>query len=362
MADSGVLRAARVVTPAGVTGPAEVVVGDGRVVAVVPARGPVPDVTLCPGFVDLQCNGWADLDVAAARGGDWERFDAWLAAGGVTTWCPTLVTAPLEAYDVRIAAIARARAERVGAPAPGIAGAHLEGPFLGGAPGAHRRDWVVPVDPAFLARHGADLAVVTLAPEAAGAPEAVRALTASGVLVSLGHSTASFEQSVAMADAGARLVTHCFNAMGPLHHRAPGLAGAALGDDRLAVSLIADGIHVHPSVVRTTFRAKGPGRVALVSDAVAWEAMPDARLVDGAPRRRDGTLAGTCLSLARAVANLVRWGVPLDEAVAAAATTPAALVGLGDRGTVAPGRRGDLVALDTDLRPCATWVAGTQVA
>jgi N-acetylglucosamine-6-phosphate deacetylase len=234
-----------------------------------------------------------------------------------------------------------------------IAGAHLEGPFLGGAPGAHPLKFLRPPDLEWLERLPDIVNIVTLAPEPPGALDAIRLLSARGVLVSLGHSTATYEETVAAVDAGARLVTHCFNGMGALHHRAPGLVGAALTDDRLAVSLITDLVHVHSAAVSLVFRSKSATRVALVTDAVAWEGGGDA------PRLADGTLMGSTLTADAAIRNVVqRCGVSLLDAVRAAATTPADLLGLSDRGRVEPGARADLVALNPDLTVQATWVQG----
>ena len=200
---------------------------------------------------------------------------------------------------------------------------------------------------------------MTLAPELPGAVEAIASLSARGVLVSLGHSACSAETALAAADAGARLVTHLGNAMGPLHHRAPGLLGAALADERLAVSVIADLVHTHPVFVRMAFTAKGASGVALVTDAVAAPPGPDP------PRLADGTLAGSVLTMPGALSNAVHAStVSLPDAVTAASTTPARLLGLDDRGAIAPGRRADLVALETvddgSWRVASVWVAGTR--
>jgi N-acetylglucosamine-6-phosphate deacetylase len=184
------------------------------------------------------------------------------------------------------------------------------------------------------------------------------------VLVSLGHSTASYEQTIEATGAGARLVTHCFNGMGQLHHREPGLIGAALTDDRLAVSLIADLVHVHPAAISLVFRAKGADRVALVTDAVAWARGTVGEAVhmtfDGtAARLADGTLAGSALTMDAAVRNVVEHcGVSLLDAIHAATATPAQLLGLEDRGEISPGRRADLVAIGPDLTVESTWVRG----
>jgi N-acetylglucosamine-6-phosphate deacetylase len=249
---------------------------------------------------------------------------------------------------------------------PAVLGAHLEGPFIGGAPGAHRRQFIVPFDHEWLGALPDCVRVVTLAPELPGAAAVIEALAGRGVTVALGHSAASYSEAVAGAGAGARLVTHCFNGMPALHHRRPGMVGAALADDRLAVSLIADLVHVHPAVLRLAFRAKGAARVVLVTDAVAWEA-PDVRdlgvrVVDGAPRLPDGTLAGSALTMDQAVRNVVQHaGVPVLDALRAASTTPAEVVGAVGHGRIAAGARADLVALDARLGVVGTWIGGEHV-
>lgn len=349
------IAAATIVTPTGLHGPGAVVVDDGRIVDIEPSRGlePTPSRILAPGFIDIQVNGVGAIDVANAEGPDWDDLDASLLAQGVTTWCPTLVSAPLERFAAPLERIASAAARTGSTVRPDIAGAHLEGPFLGGAPGAHPLKYLRAPDLDWLRGLPDIVRVVTIAPEVADAIEAIRLLAARGVLVSLGHSTATYEQALAAIDAGARLVTHCFNGMGPLHHREPGLIGAALTDDRLSVSLITDLIHVHPAGVALVFRAKGPARVALVTDAVAWGGEGDA------PRLPDGTLMGSTLTADGAVRNAVqRCGVSLVNAVHAASTTPADLLGLVDRGRIEPGARADLVALHPDLTVQTVWVAG----
>lgn len=349
------IPAATIVTPFGLHGPGAVVVDDGRIVDIEPARGldTTPARILAPGFIDLQVNGIGPIDVAGAEGDDWDELDMRLLAQGVTTWCPTLVSAPLDRFARPLERISVAAGRADGRVRPVIAGAHLEGPFLGGAPGAHPLKFLQPPDLEWLASLPDIVRVVTLAPETARALDAIRLLSGRGVLVSLGHSTATYEETLAAIDAGARLVTHCFNGMGPLHHREPGLIGAALTDDRLAVSLITDLIHVHPAAVSLVFRSKSAQRVALVTDAVAWEGGGDA------PRLADGTLMGSTLTADAAIRNAVqRCGISLADAVRAAATTPADLLGLADRGRIEPGARADLVALNADLTVETTWVLG----
>lgn len=317
-------------------------------------------LVLAPGFVDLQVNGIDDIDFASADADGWRRAGRAQLERGVTAYCPTFVTAPLDEYPSKLERVRAAQLEAQELSLPVIIGAHLEGPFLGGAPGAHPVALVRNADCDWL-RHMLDtfpgiVAVVTLSPEADPGFAATRLLRERGVNVALGHSTATYEQTLAAAAAGAGLVTHVFNGMGPLHHREPGLAGAALDDDRLTATLIADLVHVHPAVLRLAIHRKP--NLALVTDAVAVGAGHASADTD-APRLADGTLVGSTLSMDRAVRNIVGLGVPVERAVEMATTIPARALGLTDRGRIAPGMRADLVALDPEsLAVRAVWLAG----
>jgi N-acetylglucosamine-6-phosphate deacetylase len=242
---------------------------------------------------------------------------------------------------------------------------HLEGPFLS-TPGAHRPELLAAVDLDWLARLPSLVRLVTLAPELPGAIDAIRLLAGRGVLVALGHTHASPDAVDAATTAGARLVTHLFNAMSGLHHREPGVAGAALADDRLACSLIADLVHVEPGALKIAFRALGPERAVLVTDAVAWRGSSvgplQVHMASGAPRLADGTLAGSALTMDQAIRNVVdRCGVSLADAVAAGSTVPAHLLGLDDRGAISVGRRADFVALDDAGTVDGVWLAGERM-
>jgi len=359
------IRAAGVLLPGGIAGPVEVdVAGDGRIAGVRPSTDPGDGTLLAPGFVDLQVNGVDDVDVADAGERGWRRLGALLAATGVTAWLATVVTRPLDRYDAPLRGVAEARAIDAG---PVVLGAHLEGPFLGGRPGAHDPRAIVPFDHGWLAGLPDVVRMVTLAPELPGACQAIRALVDRGIVASLGHSAADAATAEAAIEAGARMATHLFNAMAPLHQREPGIAGAVLADDRVVAGVIADRVHVHPALLCTAFRAKGPRRIALVTDAVAWRAGHLAgagvSLVDGAPRLADGTLAGSALTMDGAIRNVVDAAhVPLGDALVAASTTPATLLGAHDRGLVEVGRRADLVLLERDgLSVVRTLVAGRVV-
>lgn len=344
---------------------ATLTVEDGTIVDIVPGGGPGRRELVAPGFIDLQVNGVDDVDCSDTDDDGWHRAGELLAATGVTGWLPTLVSQPLERYGPQLADIEAARRRR--GPGPTVLGAHLEGPFLGGQPGAHRPDAIVPVDLGWLAALPETVRVVTLAPEQADANEAIEVLRDRGIVVSLGHSAADHATAVTAVDAGATMVTHLFNAMGPLHHRAPGLTGAALADDRVVAGLIADLVHVHPALLRTAFRTKGADRIALVTDGVGWRAgrlaALDIALVDGAPRLADGTLAGSALTMDQAVRNVVdAAGVDPLDAIRSASTTPARLLGDDTRGRITPGARADLVVLDRDdLSVRRTIVGGETV-
>jgi N-acetylglucosamine-6-phosphate deacetylase len=315
------------------------------------------DALLVPGYLDLQVNGVGDVDLATADAAGWDRARRRLLDAGTTGFCATFVSAPLPTYDAVLARAAAARGQ-VSSGAE-MLGVHLEGPFLGNAPGAHPRSLLRLADVDWLARILDDrpglIALVTLAPEADPGFAATRMLSERGVVVALGHSSADYDDARAAAAAGATVVTHLFNGMGPFHHRAPGLAGAALTDARLTPTLIADLVHVHAAALRVAISAKRS--IALVTDAVATRD----RDVD-AVRLTDGTLAGSTLSLDRAVANVVGLGVPVARAVEMASTIPAEVLGLTDRGRLAPGHRADVVALDPrSLAVRAVWLEGEPI-
>jgi N-acetylglucosamine-6-phosphate deacetylase len=317
---------------------------------------------LAPGFVDLQVNGIDEVDVACADGADWNRLDSLLVAQGVTTWCPTLVTMPLDEYAAPLDRIAAAMS-RPGLR-PAIAGVHLEGPFLGGAPGAHRRDQIIDIDMDWLTAVPAHVAMVTLAPEQPRATAAIELLRQRGVLASIGHTVADDGRLDLGVSHGATMVTHLFNGMSGLHHRTPGVAAWVLTHPTIAASIIADGVHVHPRMVLLAFRSLGPDRAVLVTDSVAWRSRrvgpSDIELRDGAPRLPDGTLAGSTLTMDRAIRLCVAAGVELGTALRAASANPACLLGLSDRGQVAVGKRADLVALSSSCEIDAVWIGGQR--
>ncbi|RBI82875.1 N-acetylglucosamine-6-phosphate deacetylase [Rhodosalinus halophilus] len=353
----------------------------GRVADVVPQAMLPPDVPrealgggiLAPGFVDLQVNGGAGLMLGEAGGvDDLRRIAEAHARRGATAILPTLISDTPDATERAVALVA----EAVRAGVPGIAGLHLEGPHLDPRKaGAHDPRHLRPMEADDLDRLQSAAAalpalMVTLAPEAATEAQ-VRALAGSGAVVALGHSGCDAATARRYVDAGARVVTHLFNAMAPMGHRAPGLAGAALSEGRLDAGVIADGHHVDPLMLGVAMRAKaGPGALFLVSDAMAPAGTEAARFELGgrAVRRAggrlvlsDGTLAGADLDLARAVRVMTAAGAAPEGALAMATAIPARVAGL-DAGAIAPGTAADLVHLDDGLNLQAVWRGGRRIA
>jgi N-acetylglucosamine-6-phosphate deacetylase len=375
------LAAPRALLDGALSGPVVVSVDGAGAIAGVDQRPPhdgdvvlEPGGVLTAGMVDLQLNGAAGVDLAAAGDAGWDRVAAHVAAHGVTAFCPTFITAPLERL-VELVGESAAQARRLaGRPVSQPVGAHLEGPFLSPArPGAHQREAMrLPDAHAIDAVIGVEgLRLVTLAPELDGGHEAIRRLRAAGVRVSIGHSDATAAQVADAARAGATLVTHLFNAQRPFAHREPGVAGRALVDERLTCGLIVDLHHVAADAVKLAFAA-APGRIALVSDAVAAAGMPPGpfahgplrafAVAGGPPVLADATFAGSALHLDEAVRNAVSAGVGRAAALTAATAVPAAAAGLHDRGEIVVGRRADLAWWDPELRVRRVWIGGAEAA
>ena len=316
---------------------------------------------LAPGFIDLHVHALDGAGVLAPDVADAAGLGRALARRGVTAFAPTTVTSPVPAL-IQILAGLPAADTVIGAR---FLGAHLEGPWLSPArPGAQPREHLAAPDVESLARllDAGAVAMVTIAGELPGALPVITAASDAGVVVGLGHTDATYDEVRAAVDAGARHVTHCFNAMSPLHHREPGMAGAALELPGLTVEAIADGAHLHPAVVRLLWRARGAREICLVSDAVdLGDGEGLQRGPDGALRRPDGVLAGSGIGLDSAVRNAVAWGIPLADALTMASTTPADALGRRDIGRLAVGTAADLVLLDRDLAVHTVVVAGQVV-
>jgi N-acetylglucosamine-6-phosphate deacetylase len=357
---------------------AALVVEDGRVVGIVPAdsapageRIALEGGTLAPGFVDLQVNGGGGVMLNDAPGpGGIRTICAAHARLGSTGLLPTLIT---DRPEVTRAAIAGG-IEAAQAGVPGFLGLHLEGPHLDPRrQGAHDPALIRPMEHADLdllceAARRLPALLVTLAP-AGATPGQVAALCAAGAVVSLGHSDAGIDEARAYFAAGARSVTHLFNAMSPLGHREPGLVGAALDACEVRAGLIADGVHVLPEALRVALAAKrGADGIYLVTDAMAPAGtemtefrLGGRRILRGGGRLtlEDGTLAGADLDFATAIRVLVREvGIGPARALRMATAVPAAVIGAAARGRLAPGLPADLVHLGPGLELRGVWRGG----
>ena len=361
---------------------AALLIQGGRVEGIVhqartPAAAKVQNIgpgLLAPGLVDLQVNGGGgvllnDAPSAATMG----QIAAAHARLGTTSILPTLITDTPSHSAAAIAAAVAAVQQDV----PGVAGLHLEGPHLSVVrKGAHEAALIRPMEETDLAQLVAAMRslpalMMTLAVESV-TPDQIARLTAAGVMVSLGHSNASYDQVQAAVRAGARSATHLFNAMSQMGNREPGLVGAVLDLGDLSAGVIADGFHVHPAALRAAFRAKrGPGALYLVSDAMATIGSDlqsfslNGRTVyraDGRVTLADGTLAGADIDLLSGVRYAIgHLEQDCEEALARATRVPARLIGLADRGHLTPGARADILHLDDGLQLKAVWQGGTRL-
>src|SRR5438067_3847533 len=310
--------------------PGDVEVADGRVVGL--GLGGGGRGLAIPGFVDLQVNGFGGVDFLDADAGGYRRAGEALLETGVTAYLPTLITTPEQQLRAAMAEVPNGNAR------PRVLGMHLEGPFLSpNRLGTHEASARRDPDPALLDRllAAGPVRLMTLAPELPGADILIDRLVESGVVASLGHTDATAAEANAAFDRGARSVTHLFNAMRPFLHRDPGIVGAALTRDDVVVSIILDGIHLAPETALTAWRA-ARGRLALVTDAITGAGAADGsyslgnldvHVHEGTVRGPDGVLAGSVLTMIEALRNLLELGVPFGDAVQAATSTPARVLG-----------------------------------
>ena len=338
-------------------GPRRIVFADDGLIESIDKYVGIPECALvCPGFVDIQMNGFNDVHVANASTQDLERLDQSLLGYGTTSWLGTIVTAPLDAMSASLTSL---HDSFLSGQVQGFVGIHVEGPFLGAAPGAHPVKHIIACDMQWISQLVSSVRLVTVAPEQTGVIAAISALRKRAITVSLGHSRPTKTQYEEAVNAGASMVTHLFNGMSGVHHRDPGLATWALIDDQMSCGLIADGVHVDTDAVQLAFRAAG-NRICLVSDAVSWKTSsgprPGVEIRNGAPRLVDDTLAGSCTPLGECVQRVVTdCGVPLQTALASATSIPADLVGLKQFGRIRSGQKADLLALDSDLSVLKAW-------
>ncbi|MCW2131258.1 N-acetylglucosamine-6-phosphate deacetylase [Arthrobacter sp. VKM Ac-2550] len=324
---------------------------------------------LVPGFVDMHCHGGGG---GSFDDGDTSRGPLTHLAHGTTSLLGSLVANPLEVLEATLRRLA------LDAPASATAkGFHLEGPFLAASHcGAHNPDFLtaptVEAVDRLVEAGGGLLRQVTIAPELDPGFAAIRRLVDHKVAIAVGHTDADYDTARAAFDAGASILTHAFNAMNGLHHRAPGPVAAAFDSPHVTLELIADGHHVHDAMLRLAFQA-APGRVALITDAMAAAGCRDGsyhlgslpvEVNDGVGRLPPGgPIAGSTLTMDAAVRRALAAGIPLPEAVAAATSVPAGAAGLdsGGAGNLAVGSPADLILLDQNLRPHRIWQAGQEL-
>ena len=367
------LYAEHAVTPDGVRNDVAVRVSAGRIVEVTTGMRSDSDHSaewILPGFIDLHVHGGGGYSVHSPD--EVAKLSTFLPQTGVTAYLPTLSTSAPDATLTFLRAVKDAQRGSSDAGAE-IVGSHLEGPFLskerkGAQPEAHIR---VPdeteVDAWIEASQGT-LSRVSLAPEVPNARRIIALLAAHGVGVSIGHSNATYEEACEAVEWGAVSTTHTYNAMSPLDHRRPGVVGLALTHPRVTAELISDGVHVHPIAALLLIRAKGPERVAVVTDGVPPMALPPGThkwrdrevMSDGvAVRDKAGNLTGSATGMDGALRNLVNWGVSVQAAAQMLSTTPARLARVDNRkGHIATGYDADLVLLDDQLRPLSTFCRG----
>jgi N-acetylglucosamine-6-phosphate deacetylase len=366
-----------------------VVLDGGRIASIstrdssaVPAGAPIldfPEATLAPSFFDIHIHGAAGHDVMEATPEALAAIGTFLASRGTARFLSTTVTAPIDVTLRAVAGLARLIARQGNQAAPTAAvplGIHLEGPFLSHAKrGVQPAKYLLDPDIALFDRiyDAADghVRLITLAPELPGAPQLAAHAAACGVRVSLGHSNATAAETHAAIAAGATSATHTFNAMRPLDHREPGILGAVLTCDSLFAELICDGIHSAPEIARLWWRAKGPNRAILVTDAMSAAGMPDGEYrlggltvqVANGRAMCDGVLAGSVLTLDRALQNFLAFtGATLEQGLRLLTGNPAALTGFqAEAGSLAPGSPANLVAVTPDGHLAASFLNGVPV-
>ncbi len=338
-------------------------------------------MTVVPGFVDVHIHGAGGHDVMEGDARALDRITSTVARHGTTSIVATTVTAPIEDTCRSLKGIAQYIRAHENAESDGLAaeilGVHLEGPFISKARrGVHPPDALAKPSVATLGKfiEAADglVKIVTLAPELPGALELIAAAVAAKIVAAIGHTDADYQQARAAIHAGARHAVHMYNAMRPFEHRDPGVVGAILTDPEVTAEVIADLVHVAGPAIQVLIGTKGFDTVLLVSDGIAATGMPDGKyrlgnfevsVKDGVARNSEGKLAGSTLTMDRALRNIVGIGVPLQDAVRMATVLPARRLGLaGKKGIIAVGADADLVALTPDLRVAGVMTRGAGLA
>ncbi|MBM7565086.1 N-acetylglucosamine-6-phosphate deacetylase [Paenibacillus sacheonensis] len=327
---------------------------------------------LIPGMIDVHIHGADGFDMMDGTARSLEAVSAACARTGCTSFLATSVSSSAEDLFGMLDSVARFIGNEAGAR---VAGVHIEGPYLNTKrKGMQNERYLRHPDldemKAILARAGSLIRMVTLAPELPGGLEMVAYLKERGIVVSVAHSDATYEEAKQAFRSGASHVTHCFNGMRPIHHRDPGVVVAAFEEPGVSVQAIVDDVHLHPAIVRLLYREKGADRMVLITDALQAMGMGDGSylfgghrvtVTDGVATLADGTLASSTITMNAALAKAVQAGIPLRDAVRMATETPAAVLGLTRKGRLAPGMDADLVLLDERFEVQWTMVDGAVV-
>jgi N-acetylglucosamine-6-phosphate deacetylase len=395
------LRNARIVLPDRITGSASILIEDDRIAHIFDAESPpsVPNeaiidlkgLTLFPGFIDIHIHGAVGVDTMEASSEGIFRIAEFLASQGVTAWLPTLVPAPVEQYAQAIRAIEKAVTQTsvcddLGArdhrlksePFAQVLGVHYEGPFVnseqcGALHREHFRTFksLAEFDSLPAIKNKGAIHVMTVAPEIEGGIDLIKELHRRNWIVSIGHTRATVDVLDQALAAGARHMTHFMNAMTPLHHRTLGAVGWGLVNGHVTLDVIADGIHVDPSILKFVVRNKGAESISLISDAIAAAGKGDGdyqiwgekiSVRNGRTQNALGSIAGSVITMLGAVQMMLSLDVAEPEVARMASTNPARLLGLADdRGSIEVGKRADLVALDANSNVRATFIGGRVV-
>ena len=333
----------------------------------------LPGRFIIPGLVDIHTHGNSGYDFSDGSIKGLHEIGKYLAAHGVTSFAPTSMTLPYENLETAFRTVAEYTGNRPADEAR-VAGIHMEGPFLSEKKkGAQNGIYLKQPDPEAFFRLqeacGYAIRIVDVAPELAGAEEFIRSVS-EDCRVSVGHTDASYEQAQMAFYAGASHVAHLFNAMPPVHHREPGVIGAAFENDKATVELICDGLHVHPNVIRMAFRLFA-GRICLVSDALRCTGMPDGEyelgeqqivLKNGQARLPDGKLAGAVSNLYEDMVLAMHFGIPAEEAILAATMIPAKVVGMeASIGSLEPGKKADFIICDKNWNLEQVYLGGVRI-
>jgi N-acetylglucosamine-6-phosphate deacetylase len=330
------------------------------------------DRVIVPGFIDLHVHGGGGHDFMEGTRDAVEVISRHLSRHGTTAYLATTVSASPIATIRAAENLGKLVGQGLGGAI--MVGLHLEGPFISEAkkgvhPPAFLRNPSIRIFDELLKMSANTIKLVTLAPELEGALEFIKSVRSRGIHVSLGHSNATFEETLWAVELGASQATHSFNAMRDFNHREPGILGAILTDGRVWAEIIADGVHVHPAVIDILIRCKGAHKTLLITDAITATGMPDGqyklgeltvKVVQGVCRNTDGNLAGSTLTQDQALRNVIQWSkTPLEEAVLMCTLNPAQAIGIdSSKGSLEPGKDADLVVLDQNLEIQATLSSG----